>query len=408
MQTLIGPFSQIITMDKLPLGGPIHIDQMEIVHQGGIILGDGFIREVGSFKDLEKNWTGQVMETDTSSVLLPGFVDSHTHICWAGSRAGDYAMKIGGSTYQEILKGGGGIHSTVKMTRQASATDLLDNTIERINRHFRDGVTTIEIKSGYGLSVGDELKMLEAIYMAGTKSDPDIVGTCLAAHVTPSEFATPEQYLEYLLEELLPAVKERSLSDRVDIFVEENAFPPHLALDYLHRAQKMGFKITVHADQFSTGGSTVAAQSNALSADHLEVVTEKEISLLKKNRVVATVLPGASLGLGLPFAPARKIMDAGCCLAIASDWNPGSAPMGDLLLQAALLSAYQKLSFPETLAGITFRAAKALDLPDRGIIKKGFKADLVAFSTNDYREILYNQGKMKPYQVWKNGNRFII
>ncbi|MEO6850243.1 MAG: amidohydrolase family protein, partial [Mucilaginibacter sp.] len=173
------------------------------------------------------------------------------------------------------------------------------------------------------------------------------------------------------------------------------------ATNYLHVAKQMGFDITVHADQFTTGGSEVAVNAGAVSADHLEASGNKEIKMLAVSDTVAVVLPGASLGLGMEFAPARQLLSAGVCLAIASDWNPGSAPMGDLLMQAAVLSAYEKLSNAEVFAGLTFRAAKALNLHDRGSLEKGKLADMQAYSCNDYQEILYQQGKLKPGRVWK-------
>jgi imidazolonepropionase len=189
----------------------------------------------------------------------------------------------------------------------------------------------------------------------------------------------------------------------MDIFVEKGAFSTDLARPFLEQAKNSGFGITVHADQFTTGGSKLAVEMGACSADHLEASGDEEISLLAKSNVVAIALPGASLGLGMPFAPARKLLDGGVCLAIATDWNPGSAPMGDLLLQAALLSAFQKLTAAETFSAITFRAATALRIQDRGTLASGKKADMIAFPTKDYREILYHQGKLKPNIVWKNG-----
>ena len=165
----------------------------------------------------------------------------------------------------------------------------------------------------------------------------------------------------------------------------------------------MGFDLTLHVDQFHTGGSAVAVKHKAISADHLEASTDKEIQQLAKSKVIAMALPGATLGLGCPFAPARKLLDAGAAVAIASDWNPGSAPMGDLLSQAAILGTFEKLSNAEVLSGITYRAAAALNLKDRGRVEKNFLADIISFPTNDYREILYQQGQMKPCMVWKSG-----
>ena len=212
-----------------------------------------------------------------------------------------------------------------------------------------------------------------------------------------------EDYLDEISTVLFPKLKEEKLTNRIDAFIEESAFSATQIAPYFKKAKEMGFDITVHADQFSTGGSKVAVDFEAISADHLEASTATEIALLAQSNVIATALPGASLGLGCAFTPARKLLDAGGALAIASDHNPGSAPMGDLLAQATILGAFEKLSNAEVLAGITFRAAAALNLNDRGKLKNGFLADFSLFHTGNYQEILYNQGNFKPCMVWKNG-----
>jgi len=269
--------------------------------------------------------------------------------------------------------------------------------LQRVERHLSEGVTTIEIKSGYGLETQSELKQLRAISKASTQTKASLVSTCLAAHMVPKDFSGGQsEYLNYVFHDLLPVIKNESLSNRVDVFIEESAFDANNALIYLNRAKQMGFDITVHADQFTTGGSAVAVKSGAVSADHLEASRDSEIKLLASSDTVAVVLPGASLGLGIAYASARKLLNAGACLAIASDWNPGSAPMGDLLMQAAVMSAAEKLNTAEVFTGLTFRAAKALRLNDRGILAPGMRADMQAYPINDYREILYHQGKLKP------------
>ncbi|NNL09546.1 MAG: amidohydrolase family protein, partial [Croceitalea sp.] len=214
-----------------------------------------------------------------------------------------------------------------------------------------------------------------------------------------------EAYLDLISESLFPILKSERLANRIDAFIEQSAFSPKMIASYFKKAKAMGFDITVHADQFSTGGSQVAVDFGAISADHLEASTEKEIALLSQSNVIATALPGASIGLGCDFTPARKLLDAGAALCIASDHNPGSAPMGDLLVQASILGTFEKLTNTEVLAGITCRAAKALNLNDRGSLEKGMLADFVTFSTNDYREITYHQGQLKPHGVWKNGTK---
>ena len=266
------------------------------------------------------------------------------------------------------------------------------------------GVTTIEVKSGYGLSVQDELKMLRAIAKAQTECKADLIPTCLAAHMIPKDYlGTAEDYLTEFSTVLFPILKKESLTHRIDAFLEEGAFTPSNIGPYFNKAKEMGFDITVHADQFSTGGSSVAVKYGAISTDHLEASGEEEIKMLAKSNTVATALPGASMGLGCNFAPARRLLDAGAALAIASDWNPGSAPMGNLLVQATVLGTFEKLTNTEVLAGITFRAAAALGLEDCGKIENGLLADLIAFPTNDYKEILYQQGMLLPSLVWKKG-----
>lgn len=405
MNKLIGPFRQILPFAGLALKGPLADAQLNIIKHGGVLVKDGRIVETGSFEQLYKkrDRDTEIEEIHYQSVLLPGFIDSHTHICFGGSRARDYALRVGGSSYQEILKQGGGIHDTVAKTRETSEEELVHGIMQRAHRHLQEGITTVEVKSGYGLNVEEELKMLRAIRAAAGCLDITLVPTCLAAHVKPKDFKEAADYLTYIADELLPQVKQNQLAGRVDIFVEPEAFPVETARPYLQKAKQMGFALSLHADQFTAGGSKLATELLANSADHLEASGEDEVELLAKSDTVATVLPGASLGLGMQYAPARKLLDAGACMAIATDWNPGSAPMGDLLVQAALLGAAEKLSMAEVFAGITYRAAAALGLRDRGELSSGQIADMQAYTTNDYREILYLQGKMKAGKVWKNG-----
>lgn len=407
---LYGPFSQVLTLKNMPLFGPASDDLLEVVAKAGIWVEEGRILTVDSFQKLArqaKKAKIRIHEITSPAVVFPGFIDAHTHICFTGSRVRDYQMRVSGASYLDIAKQGGGILDTVRHTRRASRNSLVASLKVRCARQISSGVTTCEVKSGYGLTVKDEIKMLTAIRDAASKTPLDLVPSCLAAHVCPPEFSRPRDYLDMLVRDLLPIVKEKSLAGRVDIFIEDGAFSVDDALWYLSEVKKMGFDIVVHADQFHKNGSYVAAQMGAVSADHLEASGDEELRALAKAGVVAVVLPGATLGLGMPFAPARQILDAGLCLAIASDWNPGSAPMGDLLTEACLLGAAQKLSLAETLAGITNRAAHALKVSDRGVLDCGLLADFVSFETKDHREIFYHQGQMRPKQVWKRGRKLI-
>ena len=403
----IGPISQLLPMSNLPEKGAIEDKELRPMLNQGVLFKNDKIAAIGNHEVVledAKSLKATIQNLTEDYVALPGFIDSHTHICFAGSRAGDYAMRNAGKSYLEIAKNGGGIWDTVTQTRKATQQELVQLIVKRANILTAKGVTTIEVKSGYGLTIDEELKMLRAIKEAQNLTEADLIPTCLAAHIIPREYKDDaEGFLKKMSSELFPILKEENLTNRIDAFIEEGAFSPQIISPYLKTAQEMGFDITIHADQFHTGGSQVAVDFNAVSADHLEASTEKEIKILAESNTVATALPGATLGLGCAFTPARKLLDNGATLAIASDWNPGSAPMGDLLTQAAILGTFEKLSNAEILSGITNRAAKALNKEDRGILKKGNIADMLLFKTDHYNEILYKQGKLLPAQVFKSG-----
>jgi len=406
---LIGPICQLLTLDKLPIKGALQDESLEIITDAGILLEGETILKIGNFEEIKSDSISDQLELiplEGDFVALPGWIDCHTHICFGGSRARDFAMRNGGKSYLEISEAGGGIWDTVTQTRKLTEHELSIKTSTNADRHLSEGVTTIEVKSGYGLNVSEEIKMLRAIKDADSKTKADLISTCLAAHMKPRDFeGSNSEYLDLIGENLLPKIKSESLSNRVDAFIEKSAFSPEEISPYFQKAKDLGFEITVHADQFTTGGSKVAINFKAKSADHLEASGDFEISLLANSDTISVALPGASLGLGCDFTLARKILDQGGSLAIGSDWNPGSAPMGDLLMQASILATFQKLSTAEVFAGLTFRAASSLNLSDRGVLKAGMLADFNLFSTDNYQEILYKQGKLKPAQVWKRGSK---
>ena len=388
-------------MVNLPERGAISDNSLEIIDDGGVVIEDGKIIEVGDFLSLSKNDL-DVREITYPCVLLPGFIDSHTHVCHYGNRSDEYAKRNSGISYQQILEEGGGIHNTMNSTSNSTDEQLTDDTLNRLKRHFQEGVLTCEVKSGYAPNLEDEVRMLRIINEIDSSNDIDLIPTCLAAHVTPKKYESSKKYLDSIVNELLPIIKEENLSNRVDIFIEEKAFSVTEASNFLEKI-KSDFYITAHANQFTSGGLKVGVDNGAVSVDHLEVITDQEIDYLSKSDTTGVVLPGCSLGLGIPFAPARKLLDNNCQVSIASDWNPGSAPMGDLLMQASLLGSTEKLSNAEVLAGITCRSANALSLEDRGSLENGKIADMIGFKTNDFRDILYNQGKLKPSFICKRG-----
>ena len=388
-------------MVNLPERGAISDNSLEIIDDGGVVIEDGKIIEVGDFLSLSKN-NLDVREITYPCVLLPGFIDSHTHVCHYGNRSDEYAKRNSGISYQQILEEGGGIHNTMNSTSNSTDEQLTDDTLNRLKRHFQEGVLTCEVKSGYAPNLEDEVRMLRIINEIDSSNDIDLIPTCLAAHVTPKIYESSKKYLDSIVNDLLPIIKEENLSNRVDIFIEEKAFSVTEASNFLEKI-KSDFYITAHANQFTSGGLKVGVDNGAVSVDHLEVITDQEIDYLSKSDTTGVVLPGCSIGLGIPFAPARKLLDYNCKVSIASDWNPGSAPMGDLLMQASLLGSTEKLSNAEVLAGITCRSANALSLEDRGSLENGKIADMIGFKTNDFRDILYNQGKLKPSFICKRG-----
>ncbi len=396
-------------MDHMPLKGSLLDAQLEVIEEAGIVHQQGTILEIGLFKDLCTRYSAsnvKIQFIESERVALPGLIDPHTHICWAGSREKDYALRLEGKSYLEIAQSGGGIWDTVTNTRNATDEELKSLLISRATRQLHNGITSCEVKSGYALNIEGELRLLRIIRSVHQQLPIDLIPTCLAAHIKPRDFdGTNNEYLDLLAGRLLPEVKADTLSGRVDLFVEEGAFEVQEAEKYLVTAKKLGFDLVVHGEQFTSGGASLAVKVGAKSVDHLEAIAPAEIGRLAASEVVAVALPGASIGLGCQFAPARKLLDAGCCLAIGSDWNPGSAPMGDLLVQTAILGTFEKLSSAEQFAAITFRAAHALNLKERGILKKGDKADFIGFPGRNYKEILYQQGMLKPVVVWENGSQ---
>jgi imidazolonepropionase len=395
---LYGPFSQILTMDGIPLKGPIQDQTLEIISKAGIVVQNGKILDLGSYSELEKNHSDveKRLNNNEDQVVVPSFIDCHTHICWGGNRVNDYSMRVAGKSYLEIAAAGGGISDTVTETRKASQEELVELILERAQKHLERGITTIEVKSGYGLNLDDELKMLRAIKEANQQTAVTLIPTFLGAHIKPKDFlGSHAEYLDFLLDEVVPVIIEEELAGRADIFVEEGAFDQDVAKVYAKNLKLKGFDLTMHVDQFHPGGSELAIEEGCVSADHLEFTDDRSCELFGRSETVAVALPGASLGLGMQFTPCRKLLDNNACVAIATDWNPGSAPMGDLITQASILGASEKLTIAETLAGITVRAARALRI-ESGILRKGMSASFTVFETDDFRNIFYQQGQLTP------------
>lgn len=401
--------AQIVTPLRLGIHRGMEMAQIQVVSDAAIAVQEGKVVWVGRRAD----WQGQAQETIDlgGRAVAPGLIDPHTHAVWAGDRLDDFEARAQGVSYEEILARGGGIYHTIRCTAQASIERLVALAAPRIIRLMRSGATTIEIKSGYGLTPEAELKILEAIAQLPAEiarqgnTPPDIVPTLLI-HVPPREGR--EEYLQGVCRVLIPEVVRRGLARAVDIFIEREAFTVQEAEQVLRTAKACGLDIKVHADQFhAVGGVELAVQLGALSADHLEASGEAQIRALASSSTVATILPGVSLHLGLPPAPARALIEAGAAVALGTDLNPGSSPLFSMQLALALAVRLNRLTPTEALAAGTVNAAAALGLTDRGALVPGARADFLVLASPDWRDLPYTLGGQPVEAVYISGRRAI-
>lgn len=343
---------------------------------------------------------GQVIDLK-GALVLPGFIECHTHTVFAGDRGFEMEMKFQGKSYQEIAQAGGGILSTVKATRAASLEELKKLNQKRLQNFIEQGVTTLEVKSGYGLNLETEIKMLESI---PKDSKIEIVKTFLGAHAKPTEFATHDEYLKELTEKYLPEIKKRGLATRADIFIEKGFFEKDSSRAYLQKAKDLGFELTIHADQLTlSGGTEIATELAAKSADHCIQVSDVEIQKLATSKTVAVLLPAADLYLKCPYPPARKMIDAGVKVALATDFNPGTSPTQDLGLVGVLARREMKMTLDEVIEAYTIHAAQALGLEKtHGSLEVGKVADFTVWN-EDEDSLFLSVGGMKPEMVFKSG-----
>ncbi|MCH1429469.1 MAG: imidazolonepropionase [Chlamydiales bacterium] len=327
------------------------------------------------------------------AIVTPGFIDCHTHLSFGGWREDEFALRNQGASYLELAKAGGGILSTVEKTRKATKQDLIDKSLLFLDQMLRQGVCVCEAKSGYGLNYTDEIKTLESYQELNKLHEIDIIPTCLAAHTFPKEFKQDhEGYLNLLTKELFPEVKKRNLAKFIDIFVEDSAFNIEEAKIVLQKAKELGFSIKLHADQLSScKGAELGANFQACSCDHLEQISDNGIEALKKEKVVAVSLPLASLYLNQDFLNARKLIEKGVSVAIASDFNPGSSPSFNLQLAMTLAAIKQQMSPLECLEGVCINAAKALKIEKRyGSLEKGKIASFSLFNAPNINHLVYH------------------
>lgn len=385
--------------------------QLEIIKDGGIAAAGEEIIAVGKSFEIE----GQATLAESCAVIdakgavvTPGLIDPHTHPVFSKTREDEFEMRTLGKTYEEIAAAGGGIRSSVRDLRQTSRDIILRKTKARLDRLISHGVTTAEAKSGYGLSTETEIMQLEIIKRLNEMHAIELVPTFLGAHEIPDEFRNNrENYINLIINEMLPEISKRKLAEFCDIFCEENVYTVEESRQIQEAAKNLGLKLKFHADELkSTGGAELAAAMGATSADHLVYISDVGIKALTASRTVATLLPGTSFSLrSKQYAPARKLIESGAIVALATDCNPGSSYCENLPFMTTLASLHYKMTAAEAISAITVNAACAIGRQDRiGRLEPGMQADMVIWDMQDYRELPYHYAVNLVTQVIKKGN----
>jgi len=375
-----------------------------------LIENESIFVENGRIKWIGKKLPSYVKKSNPKKInaknktVLPGFVDSHTHLVFAGDRDNEFSMRIKGKTYEEIAKAGGGIISTVKATKKASKAELKKLAKHRINSSIGFGVTTIEAKSGYGLDTKNEIKMLEVIYELNKETPIDVYATFLGAHAFPKH-KSKKEYIDEILYDMIPQIAKRNLATFIDTFCEKNYFSVDDTRKIFMQGINFGLVPKLHTNQFySIGGIETAAEFDAISVDHLEVMNGKDINALKGTNTIACLLPSVSYFLDISYAPARKLIDAGIPVALATDFNPGSAMSENIQLVMSLAVQMLRMNIEETINAVTINGAASLGISHNvGSIEVGKQADLLIFDVPDYKHILYHFGVNHLKTVIKKG-----
>jgi imidazolonepropionase len=379
--------------------------ELEILTSHSIVVEDDKIKDIIPNQSIKNISEFEVIDLK-NNIILPGLVECHTHTAFAGSRADEFKIKLDGIHYEEIAARGGGILKTVKAVRQSSLTELVELMKPRIEEFISQGVTTLEIKSGYGLNFENEIKLLHAIKVINEIYPIDIVPTFLGAHTYPKEYKENHNaYLDLIIEKMIPHIAKNNLAEFCDAFCESTAFSADEVDRIFSAAASNSLKIKLHTEQFNNiGGLTVALKHQAVSVDHLEVLNDSDIAKLTKTDVVSDLLPGVSFFLNYKYAPARKLIDSGAIVALSTDYNPGSSHILNLHLVMQLAAIEMKMKVDEIINAVTINAAKSLCRNDViGSIEIGKKADFSVFNTKEYSDIIYSVGRNLNCMTIKNG-----
>lgn len=414
-ECLIFNASQLVTLSGAarPRTGA-EMRELGIIKNGAVLVRDGLIVATGTTPEVASQ-AGAVCQRINAhnQVVMPGFVDAHTHPVFAGTREDEYEMRAAGFTYQEIAAQGGGIRSTVRKTRAASEDALFELALPRVAWLLEHGTTTVEAKSGYGLTLADELKILRVIRRLNNETPLDFIATFLGAHEIPDEYrsaddteAGRETYIRLVMDEMLPGVAGEQLAEFCDVFCESQVFNVEESRRILTKAKALGFGLRFHADQLSLGGgSLLAAELRAATADHIEWIDEAGIEALQKAEVTAVLLPGAVFNLGLArYAPARRLIEASVRVVLATDFNPGSSPTPSMQMILSIACTQMKMTPAEAITAATINAAYSVNRGSlSGSIERGKQADLVIYGVEDYRQIPYLFGINHAVLVIKKG-----
>ena len=407
MQKLLFNPSQLLTLDTQGknVKRGTDLSEIDLLHDHSIVINDNLIADIIPNSSVSKSKFDSIIDV-TGKTVLPGLVECHTHSVFTGSRADEFRQKLAGVDYEKIAESGGGINSTVSSVRQSSFEDIIETAKPRIENFISQGITTLEIKSGYGLDFENEIKLLHVINYLNEIYPIDIIATFLGAHTFPPEHKTTrDEYIDEIINKMLPHLAEQKLAKFCDGFCESTAFTADEIDLIFTKAEELGLNLKLHTEQFnSIGGLDTALKHNAVSVDHLEVLQDDGIIKLGKADTVSVLLPGVSFFLKYQYAPARKLIESNAIIALATDFNPGSSHISSLSLIMSLAALNMRMTIEETINAVTINAAAALRMNDKiGSIEIGKRADFSIFDTEEYADIVYDIGRNLNCLTIKNG-----
>lgn len=390
------------------------MSELGIIEDGSVWIDDGLIKAIGTTEELESMYGDRASEAEivdaTGRLVTPGLVDPHTHVAYGGSREREFEMRLEGATYMEIMNAGGGIHATTRMTRESTEDELVEQTMRRLDSFLKHGVTTVEGKSGYGLDLETELKQLRVMKRLNETHPIDLVPTFMGAHAVPQEYkGNEDEYINSIINDMLPVVAEEKLAVFNDVFCEVGVFTPEQSERILEAGKKLGLIPKIHADEIeSYGGAELAAKVGAISAEHLLKASDEGVKQMAEAGVIACLLPATALYLREDAAKGRQMVDEGVAVAISTDCNPGSSPTTSMPLVMNLACISMRLTPAEALVAATMNAACAIRMEDKvGSLEVGKQGDVVMWNISNYQELQYLFGVNHVDKVWKKGERVV-